>query len=89
LEAWAVGTPVIYPEAFKAYVGEAAILFNYDDPRSLADAIVSIEPAETRARLRLAGTERLKYFSGQIDEGRRLFTGHLQRLKYRRTLTGG
>jgi glycosyltransferase involved in cell wall biosynthesis len=89
LEAWAVGTPVIYPEAFKAYVGEAAILFDYDDPRSLADAIVSVEPAGTRARLRLAGTERLKYFSGRIDEGRRQFTGHLQRLKYRRTLTTG
>ena len=44
LEAWAVGTPVIYPEAFKAQAGDAAILFDYDDPRSLADAIVSSAP---------------------------------------------
>ena len=88
LEAWSVGTPVIYPEAFKAQAADAAILFDYDSPLSLADAIVSVEPAETRARLRLAGTERLKYFAGQIDEGRRQFARHLQRLKYRRATTG-
>jgi glycosyltransferase involved in cell wall biosynthesis len=28
LEAWAVGTPVIYPEAFKAQVADAAALFD-------------------------------------------------------------
>jgi glycosyltransferase involved in cell wall biosynthesis len=84
LEAWAVGTPVIYPEAFKTQAGDAAILFDYDNPRSLADAIVGIEPADVRARLRLAGTERLKFFAGQTEEGRRQFARLLQRLKYRR-----
>lgn len=40
LEAWTVGTPVMYPEAFESFVGDAALLFDYDSARSLADAII-------------------------------------------------
>ncbi len=85
LEAWAVGTPVIYPEAFKAQAGDAAILFDYDDPASLADAIIKADSAEERARLARAGHERLKHFAQQADEGHRQFARFMQRLKYRRT----
>jgi glycosyltransferase involved in cell wall biosynthesis len=87
LEAWAVGTPVIYPEAFKAYVGNAAILFDYDSPASLADAIVSLDSADLCAQLRLAGTERLKHYEFEIDEGHRQFALHMERLKHRISLT--
>ncbi|MGN5486390.1 glycosyltransferase, partial [Campylobacter coli] len=63
LEAWAVGTPVIYPEAFKAQAGDAAILFDYDDPRSLAEAIIRLRDEGTRERLRAAGERRLAQFA--------------------------
>jgi glycosyltransferase involved in cell wall biosynthesis len=85
LEAWAVGTPVIYPEAFKAQAGDAAILFDYDDPASLADAIIKADLAEERARLTRAGHDRLKHFAQEVEEGHRQFAGFMQRLKYRRT----
>jgi glycosyltransferase involved in cell wall biosynthesis len=83
LEAWAVETPVICPEAFKAQVGDAAVLFDYDSPDSLADAITSIDSTEVRARLRLAGTERLQYFAEQTDAGHRKFVRHMERIKHR------
>ena len=83
LEAWAVGTPVIYPAAFKAQVADAAILFDYDSPRSLADAIASVESTEVCARLRRAGTDRLEYFARQIEAGHRQFAFHMERLRHR------
>ncbi|MBR1092404.1 glycosyltransferase [Bradyrhizobium manausense] len=84
LEAWAVGTPVIYPEALAAQAGDAAILFDYDDPASLARAIVKVGSAEERSRLAAAGKERLAYFAERIDEGHRQLARHLMRLRYRR-----
>lgn len=83
LEAWAVGTPVIYPEAFKAQAGDAAMLFDYDDPTSLADAIVNIDDDEVRTRLRLAGTERLQHFIRQVETGHQQFARHLALLRHR------
>jgi glycosyltransferase involved in cell wall biosynthesis len=84
LEAWAAGTPVIYPEAFKAQAGDAAVLFDYDDPASLADAIVKIGSPEERARLVGAGARRLDHFAQEIDEGHRQFAKRIMRLRYRR-----
>jgi glycosyltransferase involved in cell wall biosynthesis len=83
LEAWAVGTPVIYPAAFKAQVADAAVLFDYDSPRSLADAIIGVGSAEVRERLRFAGENRLQHFAREIDSGRRQFSDYMERLKYR------
>ncbi|WP_027532014.1 glycosyltransferase [Bradyrhizobium sp. WSM3983] len=87
LEAWAVGTPVIYPEAFKAQAGDAAILFDYDDPRSLADAIVNLRAEGTRERLSAAGHLRLALFAEETKAGHQEFARHLERLKHRLTLT--
>lgn len=87
LEAWAVGTPVIYPEAFKAQAGDAAILFDYDDPRSLADAIVSLRADGTRERLSAAGHRRLAQFAEETKAGHQEFGRHLERLKHRLALT--
>ncbi len=84
LEAWSVRTPVIYPAAFKAQVGDAAILFDYDDPASLAKAIVNAGLPAERARLAIAGKQRLEHFTQQTDEGHRQFARHLRRLRYRR-----
>lgn len=87
LEAWAVGTPVIYPEAFKAQAGDAAILFDHDDPHSLADAIVSLRAEGTRERLSAAGHLRLRLFAEETKAGHREFARHLERLKHRLALT--
>lgn len=87
LEAWAVGTPVIYPEAFKAQAGDAAILFDYDDPRSLADAIISLRAEGTRERLSAAGHRQLGQFAEETKAGHQEFARHLERLKHRLALT--
>nr|WP_306235786.1 glycosyltransferase [Bradyrhizobium sp. Bra64] len=87
MEAWAVGTPVIYPEAFKVQAGDAALLFDYDDPRSLADAIVSLRTDGTRERLRAAGQQRLAQFVEETKAGHAQFARHLDRLKHRLALT--
>ena len=87
LEAWAVGTPVIYPAAFKAQVADAAVLFDYDSPRSLADAVISINSAGVRERLRIAGKDRLEHFAQETDAGRRQFADHMDRLRHRLSLT--
>jgi glycosyltransferase involved in cell wall biosynthesis len=87
LEAWAVGTPVIYPDAFKVQAGDAALLFDYDDPRSLADAILALHTEGTRERLRAAGQQRLQQFAEETEAGRRQFARHLERLKHRLALT--
>lgn len=87
LEAWTVGTPVIYPEAFKAQAGDAAIPFDYDDPRSLAEAIVDLRTEGTHERLRAAGHRRLAQFAQETASGREQFAHHLQRLKHRLALT--
>ena len=78
LEAWAVGTPVIYPEAFAAQAGDAAMLFDYDDPVTLADAIEKVDRADERARLVEAGQNRLRYFAARAAEGRQQFAGLMQ-----------
>ncbi|MBK3665681.1 glycosyltransferase family 4 protein [Bradyrhizobium diazoefficiens] len=87
LEAWAVGTPVIYPEAFKAQAGDAAILFDYDDPHSLADAIISLRADGTRERLGEAGHRRLAQFAEETKAGHQQFARHLERLRHRLALT--
>lgn len=84
LEAWTVGTPVIYPEEFESFVGDAAVLFDYDNTRSLADAILRTGSPEVRASLRKAGDIRLQHFSEQIKLGRQQFADNMERLKFRR-----
>jgi glycosyltransferase involved in cell wall biosynthesis len=86
LEAWAVGTPVIYPEAFKAQAGDAAILFDYDDPDSLASAITSLRAEGTIQRLREAGQRRLQELAGETEHGRQHFAREMVRLKHRLAL---
>lgn len=86
LEAWAVGTPVIYPEAFKAQAGDAAILFDYDDPDSLASAITSLRAEGTIQRLREAGQRRLQELAGETEQGRQHFARQMVRLKHRLAL---
>ncbi|WP_027576381.1 glycosyltransferase family 1 protein [Bradyrhizobium sp. WSM1743] len=86
LEAWAVGTPVIYPEAFKAQAGDAAILFDYDDPASLANAITSLRTEGTSLRLREAGERRLQQLVSETELGRQHFAQQMERLKHRLAL---
>jgi glycosyltransferase involved in cell wall biosynthesis len=84
LEAWMVGAPVIYPRAFAGQAGDAALLFDYDVPESLAEAIVKLESADVRSRLAEAGKARLRHFADKADEGHRRFADLVRQLKYRR-----
>lgn len=86
LEAWATDTPVLYPEAFKVQVADAAILFDYDDPRSLAEAVAKLDSAELLAQVRLAGANRLGHFIEQISAGHQDFARKLKRLLHRISL---
>ena len=86
LEAWTLDTPVIYPEAFKSQAGEAAILFDYDSPMSLADAITKLDSAELSSNLRIAGRRRIFEFAEQAEEARKQLASRLERLKYRLSL---
>jgi len=84
LEAWSVGTPVVYPQQFEGFVGDAAVLFDYDDVRSLADAIVRVQSPDLRATLREAGARRLREFAAQTEAGRRQFAERMRQLRFRR-----
>ncbi len=86
LEAWAVGTPVIYAEAFQAQAGDAAILFDYDDPDSLANAIINLRSDGTTQRLREAGQRRLQELAGETELARQQFARQMERLKHRLAL---
>ncbi|WP_448044771.1 hypothetical protein [Bradyrhizobium liaoningense] len=49
--------------------GNAAILFDYDDPLSLADAIVTLHTDAMRERLPAAGHLRLAQFAEKTAAG--------------------
>lgn len=83
LEAWACGTPVIYPSAFKNQVGNAAALFDYDSPLSLAKAIeAAIEPI-TRNRLIEYGKLALSNHDRKFEEVERILVRAVHRLSNR------
>ncbi|MEZ0045454.1 hypothetical protein ABIA42_004333 [Bradyrhizobium sp. USDA 327] len=84
LEAWAVGTPVIYPEAFKAQAGDAAVLFDYDDPAPRSQRRSSRQVRPKSAPGWPSRKQRLAYFDERIEEGHRQLARHLMRLRYRR-----
>ncbi len=65
LEAFQLGTPVLYPNkiGLKEQVGDAALLMDLKDPNSLASHLKDLcENKQKREQLISAGYERLKYF---------------------------
>lgn len=51
LEAWAIGRPLIYPTHLAEQVGEAALLFDVDDAKELADRIRELRSSSVVDRL--------------------------------------
>lgn len=60
LEAWVMQRPLIYPEHLWGQAGDAAILFNVDDARSLASAIDQLGDSKVRESLVFAGLRAVK-----------------------------
>jgi glycosyltransferase involved in cell wall biosynthesis len=83
LEAWACGTPVVYPEAFSTQVGDAAILFDYDSAESLAGAIEALLQPGVRAKLVAAGTRMLAERHALMETANRNLLGAIERLRNR------
>lgn len=77
---------MIYPEEFKAQAGDAAILFDNDDPLSLEDAIVALRVVGMRERLRAADHLRLTQFAEKTAAGWEQFARRMDQLKSRLTL---
>ena len=65
LEAFQLGTPVLYPNrlGLREQVGDAALLMDLKDPNSMATHLKDLfENKQKREKLISAGYQRLKYF---------------------------
>ncbi len=83
LEAWSLGRPVIYPAAMAEDAGDAALLFDADDPASLAAAIRTLAEPGVRQRLVEAGHRRLQDIDSLTTKGYADFSVHMHRLRTR------
>jgi len=82
LEAWSLGIPLIYPKHFIEHVKEAALLFDPDDSKDLANAmLLSIKP-KIRKKLISKGFYRLS----EINAARKLSENQLCRILKRFSL---
>lgn len=65
LEAWSIGTPLIYSSHLREQTGNAALLINPDDTIELAKAMLDITNEDTREILINLGKEKLKEIEHQ------------------------
>ncbi len=63
MEAWMLGKPVLYPQRFADFVGDAALLFDPDDAHSLADCIERLAQESSDGRWQELGRQRLEHFA--------------------------
>lgn len=83
LEAWKAQIPALYPAAFGEEAEGAALLFDYDDPASLADAIKSALRSEVRAEVVECGERRLRERTESRARAALVLGGTLDRLRWR------
>lgn len=62
MEAWVLGKPVLYPQRFADFVGDAALFFDPDDAHSLADCIERLAQGPGDGRWQELGRQRLEHF---------------------------
>lgn len=89
LEAWAIGCPLIYPEHLSRQVGDAAILFDVDDARSLAAAIGRLDDADEGARLVTTGRDALRAWEETQAAAKDRLLAVLHRTAMRAGASGG
>ncbi|WP_244554193.1 glycosyltransferase family 1 protein [Agrobacterium sp. DSM 25558] len=65
MEAWALGKPVLYPQQFADFVGDAALLFDPDDVQSLVNCIERLKCEVNEDPWKQLGQARLEYFSSE------------------------
>jgi glycosyltransferase involved in cell wall biosynthesis len=88
LEAWSVGTPLLYPEHLREQAGDAALGFDADDAASLAAALRALRDDAVRARLVQAGYTRLAAIDAQRAAAEEALAAHLARFAARRACWG-
>jgi glycosyltransferase involved in cell wall biosynthesis len=65
LEAWTMRRPVVCSRVMAEQVGDAALIFDPDNPEELADAMAKALRSETAERLIRNGTRRIKELAGE------------------------
>jgi glycosyltransferase involved in cell wall biosynthesis len=63
MEAWVLGKPVLYPQQFASFVGDAALLFDPDDAHSLATCIERLAQESDDGHWQRLGRQRLEHFA--------------------------
>jgi len=83
LEAWLLERPLIYSIYYSAQAGDAALLVDPDDPRSLASAMISIQLPGERERLIESGRRRLLQIANERREAEAEIKKRLQSFEIR------
>lgn len=84
LEAWTVGTPLVYPAHLREQSADAALAFDADDAASLAEALRPLRDEAVRARLVQAGRARLMAIDAERAAAEQALAEHLARFASRR-----
>lgn len=85
MEAWMMGKPVLYPERFAAFAGDAALLFDPDDAHSLADCIERLNNEGSEINWQERGRQRLEDLARERAAAEDKLTLLLSRLSSRRS----
>jgi len=88
LEAWTLGTPLIY-SSHLAQAQDAALLVDADDAESLADAMRQINAQPVREALIAAGKRQLEVIARKRIEAEDSLSTFLDKFEKRRRLWGG
>ena len=83
LEAWQARQPLIYSRHLAQQCGDAAILIDPDDARSLANAMLQINNLDVRSDLVLRGDSLLKEISKSREQAEKKFADVLMRFSQR------
>lgn len=86
MEAWVAGKPVLYPDRFAGFVGDAAILFDPDNAQSLVEAIDTVTRGAGDGRWETLGRQRLEHFAQERARSEGRVTALLSRLAARKAL---
>jgi len=86
LEAWQASCPLIYSQHLSNQTGDAALLIDPDDPKSIADAMLQSKCHEVRKILIKRGERRLLDIKFQREQAENKFLNHLETFAARLSL---